>query len=261
MHWSRHRLMIVVCLTLVVLLLAACGGKEAAAPSATATEASATTPEATQAEETAATEETAAAEEVAATEETAAEAVPVAEAKASPSAAYRILVIGDDGHHREDVTKVLATVAGKIRKGDFLDLKVGGKHTVSWMQGNRKIEVINYADLAKTKEGIADGPWAGALVVSDPAITQKNQKEFFAAATGAGIRRVVFFQVVSDLLTDMEVYDLEAQVWPDELDRAGFEGTGTPTLQANVARAAAGDAKERKAIEDLVRAIETHLAE
>lgn len=66
-------------------------------------------------------------------------------------------------------------------------------------------------------------------------------------------------RVVSDLLTDMEVYDLEAQVWPDELDRAGFEGTGAPTLQAHVAKVP-GDAKEKKAIEDLVKAIETHLA-
>lgn len=244
-------------LVLSGVLLAACGGGErAAAPSKPATAAAA--PETAPAADTASPESS----EGEAAEPSAEAAVEEPESKpgATVSHEYRILVVGADGHRREEVVKVLADVAREVRGSDYLDLTVGGKHTVSWVSGDRRVILVDFSNLEKLEAGISEGPWSGVLFVSDPARSTGNRDAFLGAANGAGIRKIVLFQVVSDLLTDMEVYDLEAQVWPDQLNNKGFAADGMATLQADVSKAAGGDSKERKAFVDLIKAIEKDLA-
>lgn len=241
--------MFVLVLALLVSPLLSCGE----APEEEPVTESQPAAEAPASEEPAATAEEPAAEPVANEAEEAPEQV---EAELPES---RVLVIGADGHHRGEVVSVLADVAKKMRPGDFTKLSVGGKTTVSWVQSGRRFVVVDFPNLEALQEGIKEGPWSGVVFVSDPAQSTGNRDAFLEEARGAGITKIVLFQVVSDLLTDMEVYDLEAQVWPDELSGKGFSGDGMPTLQADVAKAAAGSSSERKPFEDLVKSIETHL--
>jgi hypothetical protein len=163
-------------------------------------------------------------------------------------------MVGADGHNRGDVTKLLTDVAMRLRDADVSS--TSRQETISWTANDHRVVVEDFADLAGLQAGVGGGPWSGAVFVSNPAKPTDNRDAALDAARRAGITRIVLFQVVSDLLTDMEVYDLEAQEWPDELSGKGFAGDGMPTLQANVAKAAAGDATERAVVEDLVRAIE-----
>lgn len=256
---SQYRRAIV--LVLLGLGLAACGGQQSPASKAPDAQPAAEAPPPSPPAETPAAE-TQPAPPPEAAPEPAPQAAAPAEVPTPPATPAslperRILVVGADDHHRGDVTKVLGSVATRLRGANVSS--AGGRQTISWTSGDHKAVLVDFPNLSALQAGVGDGSWSGAVFVSDPAKPTGNRDAALEAARSAGITRVVLFQVVSDLLTDMEVYDLEAQVWPDELSRKGFAGDGMPALQADVAKAAGGDKKEQAAFEALVKAIEGHL--
>ena len=242
---ALRRYALIVILILSGILPLGCGGGEK--PSAPAGESAA------------ASTETAAVEAAG----TASASEASAEEEGSPEAGvteYRILVIGADGHRRNEVVDVLADVANEVRATGYRDVTDETKQTLSWVTGDRRITLVDYVDLDALQAGIGEGPWSGALFISDPARSPGNRDDFLDAARRAGITKLVLFQVVSDLLTDMEVYDLEKQIWPDELGKKGFETDGMAMLQADVSKAASGDGTQRRAFVDLIEQIEANLA-
>jgi hypothetical protein len=177
------------------------------------------------------------------------------------SAELTIPIVAGDGTHKAVVAKVLGEIVAEQRRTDYSNVTVLGKTTLSWVAGATRITLINFPDVSALQEASTEeGGWDGALIVQDPGESYTLHQEALKAAADAGAKKAVLFINVSDRLTDMEVYDLEAQSLPGWLESFGYAGEGMPVITAHSDKAAAGDAGERAAFEKLLASVEQHLA-
>ncbi len=123
------------------------------------------------------------------------------------------------------------------------------------------VDCPGHADYVKNMITGAAQMDAAILVVSAPDGPMPQTREHILLAKQVGVPYVVVFLNKCDQVSDPELLDLVEEEVRDLLNKYEYPGKDTPIIKGSALKALEGDADAKKAIFDLVEALDTYVPE
>src|SRR5688572_5612557 len=187
--------------------------------------------------------------------------------------------IGHIDHGKTTLTASITKVMAKDRGGvavSYADIAKGGTvrddtkivtiavSHVEYESEKRHyahVDCPGHADYVKNMITGAAQMDADILVVSAPDGPMPQTREHILLAKQVGVPYVVVFMNKCDQVSDPDLLDLVEEEIRDLLTKNEYPGKDTPIIRGSALKALEGDADAKKAIFDLVEALDTYVPE